>query len=687
MLSIALAAAAGLAALPPLPPNAARFRDGDIRAQLRKFPGLHAPPAGGPIAQSPAPGTYGEIQAIAATACTSDDPNNGPSPTGCTIYQDPNCNIGIPAYSLAPQSSGIDAVGSFLQLQPDAYDTIVFWSDFLQDACNYLAYYEPIYNDIQGIGIENTSFNNSSTIDLRSYYGIREGGNLRGIIDMGMLYDCNLDQQLGADCGDGRTSFGTDAYSVAGILGQETAHQWGAFVHFTNANGGDSVDLLGRSLQHWSWFLNSGGGDGDMGSPLEGNHWVEDATNAASFSIPNGSVAAYSPLDQYLMGVRAEGDVPPFFYVSGPQPPQGQSFQDLVPGEGPQSDPPYGPAFSGHEPNQIGGQAVEVTIGQVQAAEGKRVPAFGDAPLFSRQAWALLMLPGEGPQSPGVPAVLQTLEQVRRWWNGYFYAATDRRMRMLSTLSGRDDYPLWTFHISSEGWTPVDVASLQIDQQAGGLVIGVSGDATAVRNLNVAVHASEVQAALVGGQWPSGPSGSTDVDFTSGATFAPADSVGAENPVDGRHYAHRIFWLTADHGAPAAAAADWASTIQGLQVRPAVGAPAAPGVPITLDHFELTASPPPDQDGDGIADDEDDCPQVANPDQLDCDHNGVGRACDAAEQAAFGPDCKPFEKADAGGPAAKGGCSCGQGGDAGLGLALAALAWATRRRRPARTGI
>ena len=44
------------------------------------------------------------------------------------------------------------------------------------------------------------------------------------------------------------------------------------------------------------------------------------------------------------------------------------------------------------------------------------------------------------------------------------------------------------------------------------------------------------------------------------------------------------------------------------------------------------ADPPlPDQDGDGIPDAQDNCPDVANPDQYDTDLDGEGDACELQE--------------------------------------------------------
>lgn len=49
---------------------------------------------------------------------------------------------------------------------------------------------------------------------------------------------------------------------------------------------------------------------------------------------------------------------------------------------------------------------------------------------------------------------------------------------------------------------------------------------------------------------------------------------------------------------------------------------------ITFQAISLVISPPIDKDGDGIPDEEDNCPKVVNPGQEDFDGNGVGDSCD-----------------------------------------------------------
>jgi len=83
-----------------------------------------------------------------------------------------------------------------------------------------------------------------------------------------------------------------------------------------------------------------------------------------------------------------------------------------------------------------------------------------------------------------------------------------------------------------------------------------------------------------------------------------------------------------------------------------------------------------DADGDGIPDVVDNCPAVANPDQADQDHDGLGDACDPDKDGDGVYD-------DLG--VSGGGCSTG-GGSLGLG-ALGALGLLRRRRRGAGAGV
>lgn len=53
---------------------------------------------------------------------------------------------------------------------------------------------------------------------------------------------------------------------------------------------------------------------------------------------------------------------------------------------------------------------------------------------------------------------------------------------------------------------------------------------------------------------------------------------------------------------------------------------------------DVLPTPPTDTDGDGVADDTDNCVDVANPDQVDVDDNGVGDACDEGEDTKKGDE-------------------------------------------------
>ena len=91
-----------------------------------------------------------------------------------------------------------------------------------------------------------------------------------------------------------------------------------------------------------------------------------------------------------------------------------------------------------------------------------------------------------------------------------------------------------------------------------------------------------------------------------------------------------------------------------------------------------------DADDDGVADDADNCEEIANEDQADVDGDGLGDACDEPVDDSGDPSDPDGQGADPAGGVqlSSGGCGCASGGPAGLAgvLGLAGLVLLARRR-------
>ena len=126
------------------------------------------------------------------------------------------------------------------------------------------------------------------------------------------------------------------------------------------------------------------------------------------------AVERYSALDQYLMGLRHDFEVPPFFYVESPM--------NVSPSGGHTAGPRVGVAFSGTRR--------DVLIADIVEVEGPRAPSADESPRVHRQAFVYVV----GGDRTADAADLALLERIRRRWEGFFEEATEGRMRVETRL-------------------------------------------------------------------------------------------------------------------------------------------------------------------------------------------------------------------------------------------------------------
>ena len=279
----------------------------------------------------------------------------------------------------------VNVVRRFYQTHADVYDQLVIWSDSIL-LLNAFAYEVTLGNEIQGIGLD--------LFDLSSEFG--SAGQLRSLAVMDSIDkypDDPFESFLGAN-------------NTLSILGQEVGHRWLAFVRFLDHNRLPSDALLGRGAAHWSFFLDSDA------SVMEGNA-IEDRGGGAFRTV--AAVERYSELDQYLMGVRAESEVSPFFYVADPL--------NAIPAVNRSSEPQAGVTFNGTRRDALIQDVVDV--------EGPRVPSAADAPRVHRQAFVFVV--GEG--RTHTQAQIDKLERIRQEWVTFFSTATGDRMRAETRLN------------------------------------------------------------------------------------------------------------------------------------------------------------------------------------------------------------------------------------------------------------
>jgi hypothetical protein len=281
---------------------------------------------------------------------------------------------------------------AFYRTHSDSFDTVYVWTNFAFDNGLFIAHTFNIRNNINGIGLP--------IFDRGPAYG--SAAQLGSIIAMGNVTDWPKNP---------------DAYMVGlnsaiSIVCHEQGHLWLAYIHF-DADNQVKDDLLGRQNSHWSFLADTRtSADGGYSSLMEGNAWRD--SGGGIFTTIESAVNYFTPLDQYLMGLRAAnevGDIP--YLVTDPQ------LKEFL-----------------HEKSPTAGfsmSAVRKTtsVAQIVEREGPRVPDVTTSPKVFRVAFVVLTEQGSTISSSQLDKFSSYRDAVVK----YFSTATGGRGSLDATLN------------------------------------------------------------------------------------------------------------------------------------------------------------------------------------------------------------------------------------------------------------
>ncbi|MBK9168657.1 MAG: hypothetical protein IPM24_14470 [Bryobacterales bacterium] len=283
----------------------------------------------------------------------------------------------------------VSAAQKFYENHDDAYDYLVFYNTFgLSPAPGAVALQISTRNRSEGIG--------DPLIDVGRLYG--SSHRLQAVLDLGPLAQYPVDPRGIL------TARQSSRDTPLSILGHEAGHLFLAFASARDPIDPSQRPMLGFQSAHWAFTFNS------EASLLEGNRIRDNGPGATPRFETIAVTEGFSPLDQYLMGLRPPEEVPPTFYVRG----AGASFTFR--------QPQLGVSFNG--------ERRDVTTADVIAAEGRRTPDHTVSQRRYRFAFVLIVRAGETPS----PDVIEQLDRYRREFEPYFTQVTGGRGAADATL-------------------------------------------------------------------------------------------------------------------------------------------------------------------------------------------------------------------------------------------------------------
>ncbi len=308
------------------------------------------------------------------------------------------------------------ATKKFYLTHADLYDAVfVFSAVDISGMLTNVQQGWPVRNDTKGIG-RDLLYNKTADFGSR--------GRLRQAVKMGDIRTLNDDPD--------KTYTGLlffDGLTCIELMAHEFGHHWMASIKFKTEDGvthcldraweGSSEPQPGEILcdgwseqgynQHWSYFFNSK-------SLMYGMFYEE--TSPGNFKMWY-DVPKFSELDQYLMGLRGPGEVPPLFALNGP---------DGLPPMGSASMPQR---IRYEDAKNVTGQRFDFTITDIIRENGERRPAREPC------HWKGVIIVVASKSAPATPKILEKMARYANRWESFYSYATDGRGSFDMTIDGR----------------------------------------------------------------------------------------------------------------------------------------------------------------------------------------------------------------------------------------------------------
>jgi uncharacterized protein (TIGR03437 family) len=259
--------------------------------------------------------------------------------------------------------------------QDDAFDYLAFFNNSgIAANSGVIAFEITVRARRQGIG--------DSLLDSGREYG--SANRLQAVLNLGPLTQYPEDPNAPMPS---RASTGDTGLT---LVAHEAGH---LFLAFASNREGSNRPLLGRQTAHWAFTFNS------EASLLEGNR-IEDAGEAATPRFRTvATVEGFSPLDQYLMGLRPPAEVPPTFYV------QNSGLSPTL------TAPRVGATFNGTRRN--------IGVEELIAAEGRRIPDHTVEQRRYRIGFVLIVPAGSTPTAQELAKVDLYRREIEAAWPRY----------------------------------------------------------------------------------------------------------------------------------------------------------------------------------------------------------------------------------------------------------------------------